>query len=380
MARRQRRGHGEGSVYQRKDGYWAAAVEAGRCPGGHTKRDGTICPGGERRRARIVRRAKKAVLAELDELKQQGAAGVIGRDMTIAQYSRWWLTNVKAGKVAESSFGEYKRRVDNWIAPDRYLGKIKLQKLQVEHVEQWMNQLAAGGVGATSRSDAKVCLSMMLKYAVGARARTWNPAEHVAAPKTQSKTDDALTSDEADLVLAAAAGDRLEALDVVAIKYGLRQGELLHLTWDKVDLDKAVLKVGKAKTRAGVRDLPLLAGTLEALRAHRKRQAAERLEAGPLWRDEDLVFAKADGQPIDVRRLREKWKALLEKAGVPHRRFHASRHTAATLLLEAGVPLEVVSAILGHANIQITASIYAKIRADLMRRGLAKLDDATGDQ
>lgn len=373
MAKR-RRGHGEGSVYQRADGYWCASVEAGRCPGGHGRKDGTTCPGGERRRARIVRRIKKAVLAELDELKRQGSAGVIGRNMTIAEYARWWLTNVKKGKVADSSFREYERRVENWIAPDRYLGKVKLRKLQVEHVEAWMNQLAAGGVGPTSRADAKVCLSMMLKYAVGARAIAFNPAAHVTAPKTASRTDDALTADEADAVLAAAAGNRLEALYVLAIKYGMRQGELCRLTWDKVDLDDAVMKVAKAKTPSGVRDLPLLAGTLEALRSHRSRQAAERLEAGPLWHDENLVFCRPDGQALDVRRLRDQWKALLEDAGVPHRRFHASRHTAATLLLEAGVPLEVVSAILGHANINITSTIYTKIRADLMRRGLVKLD------
>lgn len=369
-----RRGHGEGSIYQRADGYWVGSVEAGRCRGGHVRRDGTPCPGGERRRARVVRRTKRAVLDELNDLKERGRGGVAGDNPTVEQYANWWLDNVKAGNVEQSSLDNYRARIDRWVTP--YLGSVKLRKLTVEDVQGWMNDLAAAGIGPNSRSGARVALSMMLKYAVGTRRISFNPAAHVTAPTAAPKTDDTLTAAQAKAVLAAAVGDRLEALYVLCLKYGLRQGELISLTWDKVDLDGAVLKVGKAKTRAGVRDLPLLAGSLETLRAHRKRQAAERLGAGPLWQDHDLVFCKTDGTGLDRRRLTEAWRKLLEGAGVAPRRFHASRHSAATLLLEAGVELEVVSAILGHANIGITADVYAKVRNDLKRKGLAKLDQA----
>jgi integrase len=104
---------------------------------------------------------------------------------------------------------------------------------------------------------------------------------------------------------------------------------------------------------------------------------------------EGYMFPSSVGTRLSPQRIRDQWNALLRQAGVKHvcrncgsgdrcsssvRRFHVSRHTAATLLLEAGVPLEVVSAILGHANISMTADIYAKVRSDLKRRGLAKLD------
>lgn len=377
MPKGSRRGWGEGSVFQRKDGYWVASVAAGRCRGGHPRKDGTVCRGGERRRLRVVRRTKKEVLAELGRLKDEAEAGAAGGGhITIDQFSRWWLDNVKAGNVSDVTLERYQQRIDNWIVP--HLGHVRLTKLGVDDVQTWMNQLARNGLGPSARNDARVCLAMILKYAVGARKITFNPVEHVAGPKHESKTDDTLTLEQSKAVLAAAEGDRLEALYVMCLKYGLRQGELLALTWGRVDLDAAVLKVGKAKTRAGVRDLPLLAGSVEALKAHRRRQAVERLEAGPLWRDSDLVFCQANGAPITSRRLREFWAKLLDDAGVPRRRFHASRHTAATLLLEAGVELEVVSAILGHANIGITADIYAKVRADLKRKGLSKLDDVGG--
>jgi integrase len=104
------------------------------------------------------------------------------------------------------------------------------------------------------------------------------------------------------------------------------------------------------------------------LRDHRRTPAVHSIDG--------YVFHRGDGRPIDERRIGERWAQLLTDAGVEHRRFHATRHTAATLLLEADVPLEVVSAILGHANLAITADTYAKVRGDLKRRGLTKLGDA----
>jgi integrase len=91
-----------------------------------------------------------------------------------------------------------------------------------------------------------------------------------------------------------------------------------------------------AKTDAGVRELPLVAGTAEALREHRRRHAAERLAPGPLWVDTGHVFTTATGTPLDPRNVNRWWSALCERAGVAHRRFHAARHAAATLLLEQG--------------------------------------------
>jgi len=87
------------------------------------------------------------------------------------------------------------------------------------------------------------------------------------------------------------------------------------------------------------------------------------------------VFTSPVGTPIDPRNVNRWWDQLCESAGIGHHRFHASRHTAATLLLDSGVALEVVSAILGHASIAITADVYAKVTADAKRRALSLLDD-----
>jgi len=172
------------------------------------------------------------------------------------------------------------------------------------------------------------------------------------------------------------------------LRLGLRKGEALGLRWDEVDLDAEEVTIAhtikfpegggytlkEPKTEDSVRTIPLLSMELTALRQHRKAQTARRL-AAPVWHEaDDFVFTTSIGTPIHQRNATRWWHSLLKDADVGQRRMHASRHTCATLLLEDGVPLEVVSAILGHASLSITADIYAKVGKDSMRRALSKHD------
>lgn len=135
------------------------------------------------------------------------------------------------------------------------------------------------------------------------------------------------------------------------------------------------LTISEAKTSAGLRALPLIAGTLNALNVHRRRQLEERVALGPLWRAGDAVFNTETGLRLSGRQALRAWHEWTEAAGLGRRRFHSSRHTAATLMLQRGVPLEVVSAALGHASLRITSDIYADVGPGALRRALAKLDE-----
>ena len=126
------------------------------------------------------------------------------------------------------------------------------------------------------------------------------------------------------------------------------------------------------KTKASARMLPLPRACVGALVRRRAVQDTERAVHGP--RSTDFVFTTPLGTPLDARNISRWWNRLCTKAGIGHHRFHASRHTAATLLLEAGVPLEVVSAVLGHASLAITADVYAQVTQDSKRRALSQLD------
>lgn len=391
------RGKGEGSIYQRADGYWVGQVEAGRCTGGHARRDGTRCPGGERRRSRIVRRYKAEIVNEIGRLKT-GARSLFAQRIRVDPYLDYWLSDVIAGEVAASTLAEYTKQLAR-VRPT--IGHLWLDKLGKAHIQDLANDLTDRYARKT-RNGTLGTLKQALQWAVP----EWidrNPAEGVKGPKKlEVRTDDTMTADEAHAVEAQMVGDRYEALYWLALNYGLRIGELLALNWpdiavadwdtDAVDDDE--LTVVDAKTEAGIRTLPLTPDAKRQLAAHRVATiAAGRLPVGP-------TFVGPAGGRLKAQRVREWYSAILARAGITHRcrncgttcthapaaegpcrrcrcssnvrRFHSSRHTAATLLLEAGVHLEVVSAILGHANIGITASIYAKVRADLKRKGLAQ--------
>ena len=218
-----------------------------------------------------------------------------------------------------------------------------------------------------------------------------NAAALVDAPKLPpAKTDDALTLTDARAILRAARGDRLEALVTMALSIGLRKGELLALRWESVDLDEARLSVvatidrvtggglviGTPKTARSRRTIPLPVVCVDALRDHRCHQLAERLAAGPLWHDDGFVFATPIGTPLDGRNVTRWFHDLCVRAGVERRRFHALRHSAATLMLAQGVPLEVISRTLGHAGYAITADVYAHVETSLLQAGAEVMDRA----
>jgi integrase len=369
------RGRGEGSIYRRGDGYWVGQVEAGRTANGR------------RRRARVVRRRRADVLEAMDQLRRDAQQGITGdRTRTLGAYLDWWLDDVVAGTVSPESLRQYRKCV-NRIVP--HIGHVRLVKLNATHIQALARELGRRYPRSpATRSSTLATLRRALRWAVGAQLIPRNPAEHVGAVRTASvKVDDALTADEARAVLRSAADDvELGAFWWLALTYGMRLGELLDLRWS--DITDNDLTVRRSKTRAGVRTLPLIPEAKRVLQEHRNRSRVSHLAS-----IEGLVFPSPYGTRRTQQRVRTDWNHLLRQAGIRHicrncdsddpcsssiRRFHVSRHTAATLLLEAGVPLEVVSAILGHSTIGVTADIYTKIRSDLIRKGLARLDGQPG--
>jgi len=202
-----------------------------------------------------------------------------------------------------------------------------------------------------------------------------NVTELVDAPRPAEHDMTPLTQEQAQALLRAAQGDRLEALYVLAITTGMRQGELLGVRWRDVDLETRQLQIrgamqrteqgraiGATKTTNSKRRLDLAPVAVEALRQHRARQAEERLALGVAWEDHDLVFPNTSGGPMDVTNLvRRNFLPLLERASLPRIRFHDLRHTAATLMLKANVNPKIVSEVLGHASVSITLDRYSHV-------------------
>ena len=204
-----------------------------------------------------------------------------------------------------------------------------------------------------------------------------NVAKRVKALKRDTAERAVFTEEQAGLFLAAAKGDPYEALYILALTTGMREGELLGLKWSDLRLTDTPpslnvrLGVQEAergyvlaapKTEHSKRRIVLTAMAVEALRQHRVKQDLARLHLGEAWRDLDLVFPTTVGTLMMPNHLAtRRFRRVLVKAGLPVTPFHVMRHTAATLMLMRGVPVKVVSEMLGHADISITLHIYSHV-------------------
>ena len=215
-----------------------------------------------------------------------------------------------------------------------------------------------------------------------------NVARLAIVPPAPVRVSRALTVEQGRELLAAAHGDRLEAAWVTMLLTGLRPGEALGLPWQDVDLDRGQLRVtqalrrqngshfalGHPKTSKSRRTLDLPTLVVDSLRGHRVRQSAERLTAGSLWQDTGLVSTTAIGTAIDPRNFRRAFAKLTETAGLGPWHPHELRHSTVSLLSAAGVRLEDVADVAGHASTRMTGDVYRHAVSPSVSAGKAPMD------
>jgi integrase len=272
----------------------------------------------------VTSKDKDTMLAKLAAAQGRHAAGMppVDPKLTTGAWLDWWAENVLPGRLQATTLREYTKAIRTWIIPQ--VGRVPLARLGPEHVQRMMNTLEKQGLAPGSRIYARAVLRRALRDAEKWEKVTRNAAALVDPPrKTGTKLDDALDADQAAKVLAEAAGDRLEALAVLVLATGIRQGEALRLRWTDLDLDQATMRVTKAKTEAGVRVIALPGFAVTALRDHQKGQKVERM-AARVWADPGLVFTTTIGTPIHSRNALVWWHQLTIDAGVGRRRFHAT--------------------------------------------------------
>src|SRR5215213_5686236 len=298
---------------------------------------------------------------------------VYDENMTVSEYLDVWLKGSVYGSVRRSTYDRDTNLVNNHIKP--ILGRVKLTKLNSAHVQSFYRDRLDAGLSASTVHKIHDILRRGLGQAVKWHLVPRNVADVVKPPRPVPKEMIALSADEARRLLEAAGGDRLEALYTLAIHTGMRQGELLALRWQDVDLENAVASVrrtltrrggkvvfGEPKTKKSRRSIRLTPQAVEALRAHLKRQLQEIEILGDRYQDQGLVFTTNTGAPINPSNLRQRnFAPLLKRAGLPHIRFHDLRHTCATLLLSKNTHPKIVQEHLAHATIAITLDTYSHV-------------------
>jgi len=376
-----KRGNGEGSISKRSGGGWMAQYYVLSGTGGRERR--TLYA---RTRTEAARKLARAI-GERDT----GFVVDAGR-LTVGDYLERWLEDSVKGTVRTSTYEAYKYMVEPHLVP--FLGALKLRDINPVHVRALYREKLEAGLSAATVRKMHAVLNKAMKQAVMDGLVHRNVCDSVRPPRLARKEIRPLDPEQAGALLRAAASDRLEALYVLAVHTGMREGELLGLKWEDVSLDgeEPVLRLrralvreagkvalGELKTPKSRRQVRLTRAAAGALRAHLAHQMEEIERAGPSYRAGGLVFATESGSPINPSNLRNRsFKPLLRRAGLAGICFHDLRHTCATLLLTRNVHPKLVQELLGHATISMTLDTYSHFLPSMGDQTVRAMEAALG--
>jgi integrase len=304
----------------------------------------------------------------------------------LGAYLEDWLADVVRLSVRPKTFVSYRSVVRLHLVP--CLGQHRLVELRPTDVQAFLNARAASGLAPRSVAYLRNVLRQALGHAERSELVGRNVARLALPPRIPRREVHPLSPDQARTFLAAIGGDRFEALYLLALGCGLRQGEILGLRWSDLDLDGGTVRVRQAlqrvegrfalvepKSSTSRRIVALPAIVRAGLLAHRERQGKE--GPGRAVADEfaDLVFTTTVGTPIDGISVTRRFQRILKAAGLPHQRFHDLRHACASLLLAQGVPARVVMETLGHSQISLTLNTYSHVIPALGREAAERMDE-----
>ena len=370
-----KRANGEGSIYKRADGRWCATISAD-----HGRRKSFY----GKTRQEVASKLAAALKAQQDGLP------LAPERQTLAGFLAEWIEAVRP-TLRPGSVVRYEVVLRRHVVP--HIGRLPLAKLQPQHLQRLYGRLLDQGLSPTYVNQIHKVLHRALKDATRWGLTGRNVAGLVSGPRSRRIQQETLSPEEARALLDAAAGDRLEALYVLALTTGMRLGELLALKWEDVDLDASILRVHRTlqrvrglglvisepKTPRSRRQIALPGVAVVALKRHKARQAEERLQLGQTWHDHGLVFPNEVGNPMAANNLRTRsFRRVLGRAGLDHRRFHSLRHTAATLLMGRGQHPKIVSEMLGHSQIATTMDLYSHVTPAMHRQAAAEMDVLLG--
>ena len=362
-----RRGWNEGSINRRENGTWRAQ----------------ICIAGKRinfsakTRAECVGWLQKTVANGVQQPEENESGKTLG------DFLKEWLESVESTLRPRTAI-QYRQIVQQHILPN--IGKLRLRDLHIERIDRFYAGLLKDGVGVRTIRITHSVLHVAMEKAVRYGLVVRNPAHGAVVPKKAMAEMSVLDEEQITRFLTTAHGTRYHRLYHLAIVTGMREAELFGLKWADLSWNKGMLYVrrqaqrvtGKGmifsepKTRAGRRTIKLGETTLQLLREHQQTVQEIKLLAGSRWQENDLIFPSSVGTPLDQRAMLTDFYAVLKQGGLPKIRFHDLRHTAASLMLNRGVPVIVVSKMLGHSKPSVTLDVYGHLYTD-MQDGAAQV-------
>lgn len=372
-----KRANGEGSISRRVNGGWRGSVS-------YVDQDG------QPRRREVYGKTQGEVRAKLKEARERLDAGAPVKDASVtvkAWLDDWVAKALPASDRKQATVDLYAMICRVHLAPS--VGHLTLERLRPSDVEALIVAKRQQGLSGSTVRTIYTVLRAALEIAVRDGLVRRNVAVAVRRPAVERRDAAYLTAEQAQALLAALQGDRLEQVFRVMLATGLRRGEALALRWADVDLNAAALRVratlsrtsaglalGEPKTDRSRRIVTLPRSAVEALRVQRVQQAQERLRAGSAWSDHDFVFTTEVGTPLEPRNVLRRFQTVATSVGLDGIGLHTLRHSAASFLLAAGTHTKVVQEHLGHSSYAITADIYSHVAPAQAREAADRLDEA----
>lgn len=302
--------------------------------------------------------------------------------LTVGAWVQEWLDTYAANSVKPYTLSTYRLILKNHIKPR--MGAMKLQAVRGNHVQKFYNDLTASGLTGKTVKNISSVLHKSLDRAVKLGYIAANPCNAADLPKVKNKEIHPLTDAEIPLFLKAIDTSPMRNAFAVCLYCGLREGELLGLSWDRVDFDKQEITVcqqlqkGKEKgsiyklvdsTKSGkprtIKPPPV---TFAYLQAERVQQMERQLKAGSAWHNEwNLVFTNTIGRHYAIHSFYKEFKRTVTQIGRPDARPHDLRHTCATTAIAAGADIKSVQSLMGHATAAFTLDKYAHTSEKMMQ-------------
>ncbi|CAG7845788.1 Transposase from transposon Tn916 [Pseudoclavibacter triregionum] len=381
MTTTKRRANGEGSTpTQRKDGRWQV----------HVRYRDTY---GVSKRTTAYGATPSEATANAKKIRDRLEEGLPARDArtTVAAFASAWIDSALAASDRKETTKSLYETVTKKHIMNKKIGTVTLDALKPSHVEAWVVQLRKDGLADSTVRTCYTVLRSILDTAVRDEALAKNPVAAIKRPTVARKEAAHLTTLQVRQLLSAASSSRYAPLFELLVNTGLRRGEALALTWRDIDFERSVIRVRgtlaridgdlvvtDAKTEKSKRFIHMSPAAERVFKEVRLRQKEERLKAGSVWVSTNFVFTTETGEPCDPRNALRALQAAAKKAGLEGIGLHTLRHSAATVMIENGVPLKIVSEILGHSSVAITGDVYGHVSPEVAADALDALGTALG--
>ncbi len=356
---------------------------------------------GKLKRKQFYGKTKQEVLDKMTQFQYKQNTGLLPADdkITLSEWFYTWLFEFRINDLKPSSFKRYESIYRKYIE-DSPIGVIKLADLRAPHIQNYYNDLLKNKISIGVVNTINGFLHTCLNEALAQNYIPKNYCKSIRLPKetkTESITVTVFTLDEQMKFLKAVQGHKYEMAFTLDLDTGLRLGELLALKWKDMDFINNTLRVNKSikrvtfidkngkrenkiieqtpKTESSNRTVPIPENIIKDLKKYKIKQLEIKLKNKEFYSDHDYIFCDEFGNPLDPKKIPRNFKSILKKAGMRDIKFHSLRHTYATRLFEAGVPIKTVQALMGHNDIATTMNIYTHVMPEQKSQAAAKINN-----